>query len=175
MAVSETIVLPNQPSSGRLTRIPLGGDGFYAPTAAYAVTNFALTGDVSGGAVTHLVTMDNRFCSLVSWISFTIAQATAADADFRVSIGGTTGIIPVFVENNAAVATSAVVNALTVGKTIVPPPAVLPGGGDPGIIAVRTLNVDTDVVTMNAMIYIFNIRAREKTPMGPLLWARGSS
>ncbi len=49
MAVSTTFTPPAQPTAGNLTYVPLGGDGFSAPLAAYAVQDFQDIGDATGG------------------------------------------------------------------------------------------------------------------------------
>jgi len=72
------------------------------------------------------------------------------------------------------VATSATVNASTIAGTFVPKPTILPGAGALPFINVAMVNVDSDVLSVDALIYLFNIDVRQKTPMGPLLWAAGS-
>ncbi len=154
-------------------RIPLGGNGFTAPIAAYQITGHAVTGDASSGAATLAVTMDNRYTSLISYVTFSVAQATAADADFRATISSGT-VWPTMSDSGLITAIAALVSGQTVTRTWEPPPAILPGGATTPTLQIQMLNVDTNVVSMSALIYVFDIRSRELTPMGPLLWARGS-
>jgi len=55
------------------------------------------------------------------------------------------------------------------------PPIILPGGPEVPTIRARALNVNGDFVFLEAQIFLFNIRVRELTPMGPLVFARGST
>ncbi len=171
-AVTETLVLPAQPVSGSVQRIPLGGDGFYAPQFAYQIKTFSLTGDATGTSLTHVVKMDERYCALIAYVTVRINQATAAAADVMFQVGGAG--VPDFAEQGPVTEISATVNSGTIRKTWVPPPIILPYGGEP-TLTMKVLNVDTDVVQLHAQIYAFDARVRELTPMGPLLWARGSS
>lgn len=176
MSVAESIVLPAQPTTGQVTRIPMGGDGQFAPFAAYALQGFSLTGDAGGGNVAHTVTMDSRFCSLVTYVTLTNAQASSADADFRFTMAGLGGNeVPLIAEGGLSVAIAAGVSSSTINELWRPPPVVLPGGPDVGFVAARMANVLADVVQLFMMVYLFDIDVRTKTPMGPLLWARGAS
>lgn len=174
-AVSSTVVLPGQPTTGSVTRVPLGGDGFTAPIAAYAVRDHQVTGAVGGGTAALTIDMDTRFCSLVGWMSASVNQGTPADADFRRVITSAQGAgIPLLAENGVAVAVAAGLG-IEVQVLWSPPPVILPGGTDFGQASWSWVNVDADVYRLQAYIYLFNIRVRETTPMGPLLWARGST
>ncbi len=175
ISVTESIVLPNQPSVGQLNRIPMGGDGQTAPNAAYALQAFELVGDAGGGKVGHVITMDNRFCSLVSWVQLANVQTTPGDVDFRFAMAGTgTNEVPLLAEGGLAVAIAAAVSTSSINELWRPPPVVLPGGPNVGFVSVDMLNVLSDVVRVSMMIYLFDIDVRTKTPMGPLLWARGA-
>lgn len=177
MAVASTFTLPAQPAVGTLTYVPLGGNGFTAPHAAYAVQNFRLTGDVSGGSVKGTIVLDNRFCSLVSFVSFRIGQGTSADADYRLVVSSDAGgvQIPQILESDLLTAISATVSTSTINHTSVLTPMMLPGAGNVGSIQLEFLNVDDDDYRISALIYVFDIRVRETTPMGPLLWSRGAT
>ena len=166
--------MPEQPTAGVVDRIPLGGDGFRAPIAAYAVVGHAVTGAVGGGLAALQVNMDPRFCSLVSWIAMQNAQVADADGDYRFAVFGTGGRIPV--QTDSGLAVSIAIGSSTLEKTWAPTPFILPGGSGPGAALIgQMLNVDADVYSLSALIYLFDIRVRETTPMGPLLWARGAT
>lgn len=156
-----------------MVNVPLGGDGFTAPKFAYAVRDFLLTGDATGTFVQHTINMDERYCALVSYVTHTIAQATSADAEFQTSI--TSARSAQLRDSGIQVAVNSSVSALEIAHTWNPPALILPGAGDGARIRIQVLNVDTDVVRLSALIYCFDVRVRETTPMGPLLWARGST
>lgn len=177
MAVSATVSLPGQPANGVLDYIPLGGNGFTAPFAAWSLEQMTATGDATGGALTIGVNMDQRYVSLVAFITLAVLQATSADADLRIQLTGSNTTDQG--ENLIMPSTSATIASRTSGTVWRPTPMLLPGGqGNPADlprISARVLNVDTDVFELSTLIYLFNIRVREVTPMGPLLWARGSA
>ncbi len=175
MSVSESVTLPAQPTTGSVSRVPLGGDGYTAPSAAYAIRGHAVTGDAGGGTATLTINCDDRFCSLVAWVSAGVNQGTSADAEFRRIITSAQGLgIPQLAENGLATAVVAAFG-VEVQSLWNPPPVILPGGPDVGRLSYAFTNVLNDVYTLQAYIYLFNIRVRETTPMGPLLWARGST
>lgn len=172
MTVVASVTLPAQPSTGTLTRVPLGGNGFSAPNAAYALDNMNVTGDAGGGSAILTVTMDDRFCALVAYTTAVNVQTASADADLRMRIVATGAPVVVFSELIPAI--SATVSTATISKTWFPEPVVIPGTQQ-GTLTHDWLNVLGDVYFLNAMIYLFDIRVREVQPMGPILWARGSS
>ena len=177
MAVAQTITLPAQPADGAVQYVPLGGDGFRAPFAAYSVINMEVDHDASGGACSQTIQMDMRYVSLVSFIRSGVDQGTPADADFRHNIVGSS--VPEQARNGAAVAISGTVAGQTVTDQWDPTPVLLPGAisdvSNLPRVSTKWLNVNGDTSKCNAVIYLFNIRVRELTPMGPLLWARGAT
>lgn len=173
VAVSSTVTLPAQPTAGNVRYIPLGGDGYTSPFAAYNLVGHAVTGAAGGGAAVLTCIMDDRFVSLISYISVADVQAVSADADVSIVLTAAEVGMPTQALSEAVTAISAVVNVGTIRRTWTPPPVLLAGGSKRGQITFSMVNVDTDVYSMSALIYLFNIRVRETTPMGPLLWARG--
>ncbi len=165
-----TVRLPEQPTTGTVRYIPLGGDGFVAPFAAYAINSHQVTGDATGTTATLRVLMDPRFCSLTAFSTLQIQQATPGDVACRMDLSGA-GYPgqPVSV----VMTSIGLVSVVNVSNTYKPVPVVMPGGGEDVALGAVALNVDTDIYTVNALIYLFDISVREKTPMGPLLWARG--
>lgn len=172
-SVTETLTLPAQPATGSVFRIPLGGDGFTAPIAAYSIKGFNLVGDAGGNNVEQIVIMDDRFCSLISWVTLRNVQATELDADVILKVSGSQTPAQMFHE--LVVASAVAISTTTIVKTFIPTPFVLPGGPAVGNFSTRVLNVLADVVSVDALIYLFDITVREKTPMGPLLWSRGAT
>lgn len=156
-----------------MTYVPLGGDGLVAPFAAYTMKTMLVTGDASAGSASLNINMDPRFCSLVSYATIAIQQGTSADADVDLFVRGNTSGSVVF--RNLVTAVASLVTASEIGLTWQPPPVMIPGGGEGASLEANFKNVDGDVFIIDALIYLFNIRVRELTPMGPLLWARGST
>lgn len=177
MAVTETVTLPDQPTIGFVRYVPLGGNGYQAPFAQYVIDNFALAGDVSGGAVQHQVIMDPRYSSLVAYLSITNVQASSADMDFKLRIDSNApqSSIANQIESGVITAISATVSSATANKIWSPVPTIMPGGGEGGLIMSEVLNVDGDLTRLSALIYLFNIDVRIVSPIGPLLWARGAT
>lgn len=169
--------MPGQPTTGDLQYIPLGGDGFTAPIAAYNIVGFSVTGAVGGGSMTLTATMDDRFVSLISYVSIGDAQVSSADADVSIFLSaGNLGMPPqALAENVTAIAADASQGGGTIRRTWSPQPVLLAGGRRAGVLTFKMVNVDADVYTLSALIYLFNLRVRETTPMGPLLWSRGAT
>jgi len=144
-----------------------------APFAAYNVREMSITGDATAGVARMSVIMDERYCSLISYVTFQDTQVTSADADFRVRIVAPK--VATALDSGVITGISATADTTTVSRTWEPPPIVLPGGQGAGTqLVLNMLNVDLDVYALSLLIYLFDIRVRELTPMGPLLWARGS-
>lgn len=154
--------------------VPLGGDGFVAPKFAYAIADLNVVGDASGGNADITVIMDPRYTSLVAFMTASDIQVASADADVRMFVTGVG--VPTQVDQVPVTAISATVAGRTVSRTWTPTPFVLPGGTLPiSRLTLRMLNVLNDSYFLDAWVYCFDIRVREVTPMGPLLWARGAT
>jgi len=177
MAVTDTVVLPAQPTTGALTFVPLGGDGFTAPHSAYVLNNQQVTSDASGGATSLIAQMDPRFVSLVSFGSMRMIQAADTAVDVRWVIGPATGgvQIPQIIRQGLITDIASGITSSTISDVFNPTPLLLPGAGQTGQLLCQVVNVDTDILLMSAYIYNFDIRVRELTPMGPLLWSRGAT
>jgi len=120
-------------------------------------------------------TMDPRFCSLVSWVTVEIEQDTVANAAVGFALNDTALRHPPQRDQGTVVAVAAAINNPSIAKTWAPVPMVLAGGPGLASITVRGLNLDSDQYFLSALIYLFDISVREKTPMGPLLWSRGAT
>lgn len=175
ISVASAFTLPDQPTLGNVERIPLGGDGFTAPTAAYHVNGFQVNGDATGGGNFLDMTLDNRFCSLVAYVTLQLDQVTPADVGYRMSITDISGRTPPIVLQKTGDSTSSNIAAVNIAETLSPVPIILGGGPGVGLISIAVRNVDLDQFSMGALIYLFDIRVRELTPMGPLLWSRGAT
>jgi len=173
VAIAENLTLPAQPATGSVTYVTLGGDGYMAPFAAYSVSDWQVTADASGGRATYTLTMDDRFVGLMSYASFTGIQGSTLDVGCRWRLRGTPGAPPVFRALTIDAITTNAVGA-QLNDLFVPQPVLLPGG-QPATLLFETDNVNGDSYFISTLIYLFNIDVRQKTPMGPLLWARGAS
>lgn len=116
---------------------------------------------------------DQRYTSLVQFVNINVQQGTSADADFRLRINGSD--TPTFGDSGVITAISSTVSGTEISHTWTPPPFILAGAGENSSILMQMLNVDADVFSMDCFVFLFDVRARELTPMGPLLWARGST
>ncbi len=135
---------------------------------------FSVVGDATAGAALLSVVLDPKYCHLVSFMTAQIAQTTSADADLSFLIAANRTPSMALREVQTAVAT--VTNTIEIARTWSPPALILPGGTtDNATASVRYKNVDTDVYYLDMWAFLFDIRVRELTPMGPLLWARGST
>jgi len=173
ISVAEQLILPAQPTTGTVDYLPLGGDGFSAPFAAYNIRNFGITGDGSLGSAQLQVVMDQRYCSLIAYVMVRNEQDTVADADIRIRLSALR--IAGCDLSETVEAMSALLGVATLTRTWEPPPVVLPGSGGVGtFLNFRMANLTDDDLFLDALIYLFDIRVRELTPMGPILWARGS-
>lgn len=179
MSVASIFQLPTQPASGDAVVVPLGGDGFKAPRLAYMVNKFAVTGDASGGNAQLTLEMDPRFVCVVGYVTLQVKQATSTDSEFRMTISS--DFVAEQVDQGDQTAISSTIAAFEFARTWIPAPVALPGGfGTSGAsntprIVIRMLNVDTDVYEMAALVYCFDIRAREIFSMGQILEQRGSN
>jgi len=176
VSVAETLILPNQPTSGIVSRISLGGDGFSSPMAAYTVANFQLTGDGTGGQVTFTVQLDDRFCALVAYASIGASQPTATNISVRFRLDSAPtgqGFAPQ-VYQPSVVANSLNLNAQTI-RAQWTPHAVITPGSDVINLSCAIINVDLVVHNFSAMIYLFNINARQRVPIEYLLRAVGQA
>lgn len=173
VAITTSRTLPAQPTIGVVNYVPLGGDGFTAPHAAYAVSGFGQNGTATGGVAKIVLTMDPRFVSLVSYVTYSIEQAASADAEVALLLSASDGHVP---QQKHQALITAVADAFTpqVAVTWAPSPVLLPGGAKSPNIVCSAVNVDANTYFLSTFIYLFNIRVREETPMGPLLWSRGS-
>lgn len=172
ISVSSTHVLPDTTEA---QYIPLGGDGFAAPHFCWAVGPIFLAGDASGGNAEISVTMDDRYCSLITYMNHGLAGPTnteilqvvqSADGSNRIPLIGFTGNL---------IARNSVLGSTNSLLDYIPPPTILPGGDQ--VAVSRTIFVNDAAMTFQVSmnIFCFDIRARELTPMAGLLWSKGST
>lgn len=176
MSVTQTVTLPDQPVAGGVVhRTPLGGDGYTAPMASYIVDNMLLTSSATGGASTIQINMDERFCSLVAYLTLSVSQAIQADIEVRYRLDTSSVSSPVATQVQNRDLPTITWHTAEINDIWTPVPNIIPGDGSGGLVSAAIENLDTDAMRVSALIYLFNIRVREVMPMGPLLWARGST
>lgn len=174
-SVSAVLTLPSQPTTGTVTYIPLGGDGYRAPFAQYNILGFTLAGDASGGSALLQVKMDDRYTCLVPFMQAS-RQGTDADAFVRMEVTapGLTAVPITFGET--VVSSGASISPNEIRTTWQLPPQLLPGQRDtPACVMVMDNIGVTETFRLSLLIYLFNLNVRQVSAMGGLLWAKGST
>lgn len=170
MAVSTAADLP----SSIATFTPLGGDGLASPFAMYN-TSQTVAGAVGGGRASLILSMDQRYCSQIQYIGWTIAQVTGADIEMSVSISaaqdGTSTTMGI---NGLCKGLDEATFTTTVEGYWTPPPTILgpsnAAGGNPAI-GLHFLNVDASTYKMFTQILLWDINVRNLTPYPYLVGA----
>lgn len=166
MSIATTVALPNQPTTGAVNAIPLGGDGKWAPHSAYSVY-VQSDGDGSGGVNDLTVRLDPQYTQVVSYVDIR-ASGVSADHEFRAEIACTP--TEIFMRFGDLTYKPAGASAGAVAGFIWTPPAVVCSAGvgdptDPPYVKVRTENTNGVSIFMTARIYNFDKRARELSPL----------
>lgn len=173
MSVSETLTLPGQPTTGDVSYEGLGGDGLTAPHAAYHVSAFELTGDASSGITTQTIVMDDRYVSLLGFLTLRMTQVNDADEIVRFQCAGGARMPRVSATRTLThFPGGAPLGTQEIADTWVPPPMMTPGQFA-NSCTVSCANKTNNIYLVDAVIYLFNIDVRQKYPLGPLFWARG--
>ncbi len=167
MAVAGEFTIPQQPADGSgadallggLRLIPLGGNGKTAPQLMYVISA-SLVSDGSGGANSITVNFDPRFKSLVTLVN---AVNTSASGAIEVVYELVTTVSNTrFRAFDPAVP----VNDLdTLNVSVWNPPPIV----DADQLVTKVPNVTGDTHIMNAVIYCFNRRVLELTPIYKIL------
>jgi len=177
MSVTSTIQLGKDavPSSGTavLTRTALGGNGFSAPASMYALRNFAINGDSGGGQQTLTVIMDPTYCTMIGYASMQIDVSAQNRAVHWQYAGGPA--VPAQFINVSLTRVDNTVFGAQICHTWMPPSFISPGGAAnvPSLV-VSVLNIDTEILNLNAIFFLFDIRARESAAYAHLIAARGA-
>lgn len=171
MSVAVSFSLPDQPpAGGTTTYIPMGGDGRTAPFAAYAVRQAVATGDASSDSLSMTISMDPQFSSLVSYATVQLLQGTSADAEYRLVLSGAR--VPEQSRTGVLNAINSDIAARNAGIWHNFAPIVLPADGAPQVLA-QVANVLSDVLTLDLLVYLFDVNVRFITAAGRLLEQRG--
>jgi len=162
LSVSEATNLTAQPASGigSISYLPLGGNGFLAPHSAY-LASVGITCDASGGTAELILLRDDRFQHLVQFMQLRLVASTARL--YELTIGKATSISATDVTTRV----QGITRVGPAGNTTAhwdPPPIF-----DVTRLQTSTVNTDTVVVTLTALIYNFDIRADKQVPLNVLL------
>jgi len=158
MSVSNTVILPAQPTLGIGTLFtPFGGDGRSAPLGVYDV-DVRVVGDAGAGTASLTIQYDNRYTMLCSYCMAYVNADTAA-GEFSLQLTDTDISQP----NVHIVGTLPGVAEAFQGQNSVylwfPPPIWLSGAGT---VVASYLNVDaTETYGLSAQIYAFDRNVRQ--------------
>lgn len=153
MSILQDVVLPQQPGSGDVTFVPLGGDGWTSPQSMYYFS-VDQTGDASGGVATIDVGRDQRFEQVIDFLE---VQNIGGAVVFRLDIFRNT--------QSRAIACGTTLAETSISTALWSPPAII----DPFEWRMAIPNVDTIVSRFKGVVYNFNIRASEKVPLHIML------
>lgn len=174
VSVNSSVTLPAEPTNGTLVFTPLGGDGFASPRAMYQLSNFAITGDVSGGSISLDVVMDSRYCTMIAYATM-LYSGTGTDPLpilWRLQEAGVGGRSPLRLRQVSADVITADTGGARVNDMWVPP-AFVDGASSGLTLTISTDNQDAGILQMFASIFIFDINARQRVPFELLVRARG--
>lgn len=157
LTITESFALPGQPAAGSNEFIPLGGNGFTAPQSAF-LFDMQITGDASGGLVNFTINRDDRFEHIVSFLQ--IGSNNAAAIDYIMGISRKQGVT---FQNVGKTKTSGVTGSDLAVIIWAPPPMIEPISW----LAV-VANTDLELFKFKGLVYNFNIRASEETPIAVL-------
>ena len=162
MSVNETFALPAQPpAGGSVTYAPLGGNGYTSPHACYLLNQLNVTGDASGGFAEMNVDLDDRYQNLVSVAACEVTAAAAAVAcRLTVGVGAGSSIIGLTVESPG---TTPAVD--TVSRATWSPPPLF----NAFHLKARWPNANGSTFLLSGVVYLFDKRASETTPLSVLL------
>jgi len=155
VGVATDVNLTDQPASGDIKLVPLGGNGWTSPQSLYL---FSVTsvGDGSGGGHVIQVFRDERFENICSFMQVQlIAPATIVRFDVSREGSGRATHNGLAVEDEGQ----------TTSVLLWAPPLII----DAEKWALTLINTNTESVTFKGLVYNFNIRASEVVPLNVLV------
>lgn len=166
--------VPDNPSpAGQIQFVALGGNGFSAPKGQYVIRNFAIVGDGSGGVHSMSIVFDPDYCSMLQYATFLHDSIVSLDFKWNLVSPGLGPAVPAQIKQGDAVPISSTLGPAK-ADTWQPPAMILPGGSfSAPTLSITVLNVDLIVLTLNASIFVYDIRAREDERYQELVAARG--
>lgn len=161
MSVSDTVVLPGQPTTGQTVYSPLGGGGKFAPHLEILVEQI-LIGDASGGNKEMRIDLDPRYAQGISYLFGMNSAGAAVAFGFDIFRSDLTNVR----QNVTAPSTNVSPNSW-----IWSPPALIisgtPGQAVP-FCRLITPNVDGVNTTFSVQLFAFVKNVREITPLNVL-------
>ncbi len=161
MAVTETIVIPAQPTDGLIKYTAMGGDGFRSPIHLCRFL-VKLAADASGGQLTIDLRMPDDFVSVVSWIRAVQDDATPVACQIQLRPDNATQF-----QGSFSLARDNINGSSTAfhAETLWVPPAILMEQEDSATISpsitIAKANVDTFELDATGEIYLYDKRIRE--------------
>jgi len=101
MAVSDSVQLPEQPTSGFTRTQPLGGNGWSDPHSR-TTCRITLASAAGGGTNILIIRLDPRYTQLVAFVNVSVAGATVDPSPGRVELDCGGGGTVVSVANHAS-------------------------------------------------------------------------
>ncbi len=162
MSVIEIVAMPNQPTTGEVKYVSLGGDGFYSPTGLirFTVQN---TGDASGGTQNIVMQMPDNYTSIVSWGFAQQSDATPISMQMAIAPDNTMAAPGITMRVDNIDGYSGSNEAFADEMTFVPPAIMLttPTTGAQPSFSMSKVNADGQTLLFAGEIYLFNRRAWE--------------
>ncbi len=170
-SVSDSVQMPEQPTSGNTHIQPLGGNGATDPHSR-TFTAITLASAAGGGTNLLVVRLDPRFTQLVAFVGVSVSGGVAATITGRVELdcGGFEQWL-----QSLSIPLADTGSTGNEHNAIWTPPNVLcsaePNTDSSAAPRVRVIipNVDGESLTLRVVCYNFDKRARERTPIGLLM------
>ncbi len=161
MSVVTTVALPAQPGDGETRFIPLGGDGAVSPHS-YTTLEMTNTSDASGGKTQAEITFDPRWTQLLAWVGVSVTNSAAAvPVDYAIQQAGAAAQ-----KYRASAALRAIPNFSADNQHLWYPAAeLIVTDGSARNVTVAIENIDTQELVVRMLVYNFDRRARERTPI----------
>jgi len=169
LSVVTSFELPNQPAVGSTVLQPLGGNGFTSPHSVYQIQS-SLVSDASVGASNLYIRFDPRYVQVVANVLIAVNSGAAAitvNASIRGELGGRLQIrhsmadLPV-----SGLGATAQVSWTPEPMAVSASSALL--ATELPYIRATIDNVDTETLTIYALVYNFDKNARERVPLTDL-------
>lgn len=170
-SVTDSVQLPEQPAAGETLTTPLGGNGWSDPHSR-TFCSISLASAAGGGTNILIIRLDPRYTQLVAFASLGVSAGVADPITGRIELDCTlfeTWIQGVSMPLRDTGSTGREHNAVWT------PPALLcsaePNTDSTQPPRVRTIipNVDGETANLQLVVYNFDKRARELTPIALLL------
>lgn len=156
------MVLPAQPTTGRVRYSPLGGDGRRSPDRLCDF-DMQLACDASSGTATLSIDLDVTYAAVICFMRAFTSSLTPADFQFRINPYGDSNFSYAVAVEDVAGFRGGAASCLWV-----PPPMYCERegpSGDPPFIRLVTDNTDGQTITYRGQMLMFTLRARDTAPL----------